>query len=89
MEIDIKKIARLSRLALSAEEEEKFTRDMQAIVTMAAQLPNLEEEDFPLEEQDAMPLREDAIEQSLSSEAILKNAPQSAEECFTVPKTVE
>ena len=35
MEIDIKKIAKLSRLAIEPEREEKFQKDMQNIIEMA------------------------------------------------------
>ena len=34
MEIDIKKIAKLSRLAIEPEREEKFQKDMQNIIDM-------------------------------------------------------
>ena len=43
MEIDIKKIAKLSRLAIEPEREEKFQKDMQNIIDMVEQLPEMEE----------------------------------------------
>ena len=42
MEIDIKKIAKLSRLAIEPEREEKFQKDMQNIIDMVEQLPEME-----------------------------------------------
>ena len=41
MEIDIKKIAKLSRLAIEPEREEKFQKDMQNIIEMVERLPEM------------------------------------------------
>lgn len=47
MEIDIKKIAKLSRLAIEPEREEKFQKDMQNIIEMVERLPEMETGIFP------------------------------------------
>ena len=78
MEIDIKKIAKLSRLAIEPEREEKFQKDMQNIIDMVEQLPEMEAGDLSPKVEDAMALREDVV----------KNAPQVAAGCVVVPKTV-
>ena len=88
MEIDIKKIAKLSRLAIEPEREEKFQKDMQNIIEMVERLPELGAGDLSPKVEDAMTLREDEIAPSLPREEVLKNAPQTAAGCVVVPKTV-
>lgn len=88
MEIDIKKIAKLSRLAIEPEREEKFQKDMQNIIEMVERLPEMGAGDLSSKVEDAMTLREDEIAPSLPREEVLKNAPQTAAGCVVVPKTV-
>lgn len=88
MEIDIKKIAQLSRLAIEPEREEKFQKDMQNIIDMVEQLPEMEAGDLSPKVEDTMTLREDMVEPSLPRDEVLKNAPQVAAGCVVVPKTV-
>lgn len=88
MEIDIKKIAQLSRLAIEPEREEKFQKDMQNIIDMVEQLPEMEAGDLSPKVEDTMTLREDVVEPSLPRDEVLKNAPQVAAGCVVVPKTV-
>ena len=88
MQIDMKKIAKLSMLQLTEAEEEQFAREMQEIVAMVSNLPELDDAEFPLELEDAMLLREDTVQPPFDREDVLKNAPQTAEGCFVVPKTV-
>lgn len=88
MEIDIKKIAKLSRLAIEPEREEKFQKDMQNIIEMVERLPEMETGDLSPKVEDTMTLREDMVEPSLPWDEVLKNAPQVAAGCVVVPKTV-
>ena len=88
MEIDIKKIAKLSRLAIEPEREEKFQKDMQNIIEMVERLPEMGAGDLSPKVEDAMTLREDEIAPSLPREEVLKNAPQTAAGCVVGPKTV-
>ena len=88
MEIDIKKIAKLSRLAIEPEREEEFQKDMQNIIAMVEKLPDMDSGDLSPKVEDAMVLREDVIEPSLPRDEVLKNAPQVAAGCVVVPKTV-
>ena len=85
MEIDIKKIAKLSRLAIEPEREEKFQKD---IIEMVERLPEMETGDLSPKVEDTMTLREDVVEPSLPRDEVLKNAPQVAAGCVVVPKTV-
>ena len=88
MEIDIKKIAKLLRLAIEPERVEKFQKDMQNIIEMVERLPEMGAGDLSPKVEDAMTLREDEIAPSLPREEVLKNAPQTAAGCVVVPKTV-
>ena len=85
MEIDIKKIAKLSRLAIEPEREEKFQKDMQNIIEMVERLPEMETGDLSPKVEDTMTLREDVVEPSLPRDEVLKNAPQVAAGCTAYP----
>lgn len=88
MEVDIKKIAKLSRLNIEPEKEAKFQKDMENIIAMVEKLPDMGSEELRPLVEDRMELREDVICNSLSREEILKNAPQVTAGCVEVPKTV-
>ena len=86
MKIDIKHIAKLSRLSLTKKEEEKFTPQMETILESASVLQEVDtskvqpmKERIPFEE-----LREDIPEKSLKQEDILKNAPHQENEYIKV-----
>ena len=89
MKIDIKHIAKLSRLRLDDEQTNKFQKQMQDIVTMVESLCYVSGEDLSLNPDNTMKLRKDVIEQSLSRKDILSNAPSVEAGCFVVPKTVD
>ena len=79
MKIDIKHIAKLSRLSLTKEEEEKFTPQMKTILESASVLQEVDTSKvqamkarIPFEE-----LREDIPKKSLEQDEVLKNAPHS------------
>ena len=88
MESDIKKSAKLSRLAIEPERVERFQKDMQNIIEMVERLPEMGAGDLSPKVEDAMTLREDEIAPSLPREEVLKNAPQTAAGCVVVPTTV-
>ena len=87
MKIDIAHIAKLSRLHI--EPEDKFEKDMAAIVDMVDRLPDVEDE-LTLDAEHPMKLREDvAVEHKFRREEMLANAPVVQSGCLVVPKTVE
>ena len=89
MNIDIQHIAKLARLRIEPEKQQKFEREMQAIVDMVEKLPDIEEE-LVLDPNHAMTLREDIVEENkFSRDALMRNAPQVKAGCLVVPKTVE
>ncbi len=89
VKIDIRHIAKLSRLELGDDKIEQFERDMRNIVEMAQRLPHLDE-NLALDEHNVMKLREDIAKPcGLTREELFANAPQVKAGCIVVPKTVE
>lgn len=89
MNIDIKHIAKLSRLRIEDDKAAKFEKDMQSIVDMVERLPDIDDE-LVLNKDEPMRLREDKAETGkFTRDELLKNAPQVQAGCLVVPKTVE
>lgn len=85
---DIKHIADLSMINLSDEEIEKYTKDMQNIVEFANKINELDtngitESAFALDTYNVF--RKDEVKESLDRELLLKNAPSSNGEAFSLP----
>ena len=90
--IDVAYIAGLAKLELTADEQERFTRDLGQVLDYVAQLEKwdttgVEPMYHPLPTYDA--LRADTPGQSLEREAALANAPAQEDGQFRVPKVVE
>ena len=88
---DVEHVALLSRLELSEEEIERFTKELGAILDHVEQLQSLdlkgvEPLSHPLALQDV--LREDTHRPSLSHGQALSNAPERDEQGFTVPPVI-
>lgn len=89
MDIDIRHIAKLSRLKISDDEFAKFENEMKGIVDMVNTLPQLGE-DLAIDENNVMQLREDIAETGkFTRDELFQNAPQVKAGCLVVPKTVE
>lgn len=89
MSIDIKHIAKLSRLRIEDDKLAKFEKDMESIVAMVDRLPDIEEE-LNLDVSNAMKLREDkAVTNKFTRDELIANAPEVQAGCLVVPKTVE
>ncbi len=89
MNIDIKKVAKLSRLRISEQDIPKFERDMRNIVDMVDRLPDTSDLTLSLDQTNPMALREDVIGDSVNRADMLKNAPQVEAGCYVVPRVVE
>lgn len=88
MSIDIKHIAKLSKLKIADSEISKFEKEIESIIQMVENLPMLEGE-LSLSTDNIMDLREDVITTSLRRDDVLLNAPKKQAGCIVVPKTVE
>ena len=87
----VRQVAELSRLNLTAEEEEQFVQDMNTIVSYVNKLNDLSTEGIkPMEcvRQINNVFREDEVKESLSREKILANAYSTEDGCFKVPRIV-
>ena len=92
MEIDVKYVAFLARLALSPQEEEQFGAQLSSVLGYIEKLKEVDVSDvaptahaFPL----VNVMRPDETRPSLSQEDVLANAPAQNNGLFLVPKIVE
>ncbi|MST95124.1 MAG: Asp-tRNA(Asn)/Glu-tRNA(Gln) amidotransferase subunit GatC [Pedosphaera sp.] len=90
--IDVKYVAHLARLSLTAEEEQKFGAQLGQILGYIEKLNELDVSQVEPTAH-AVPLvnvtRLDEVRPSLSNEDALRNAPARANGLFIVPKIVE
>lgn len=89
---DIEHIADLSMLSLSEAEIDRYTKDMQDIVSFAEQVNEVDTEGvdisaFALDTYNVF--REDEVKTSLDRELLLQNAPSSNGEAYALPSMVE
>ena len=85
---DIMHIAELSMLNLSEQEIEGYTKDMQEIVDFANQINELDTENIDISAfaSDAYNVfRKDEVKESFDRELLLKNAPSSNGEAYSLP----
>lgn len=89
MTIDIAHIAKLARLKIEDSELAQFEKEMQSIVAMVENIPDIQDE-LTLDADHPMTLREDTVVSGkFSRDELLGNAPQVQAGCVVVPKTVE
>lgn len=84
----VKHVANLARLAVTEEEVEKFTKQLDKIITFAEQLNELDTENVKptyhvLDMKNV--LREDVPQKGLPREEVLKNAPEHQDGQIKVP----
>jgi aspartyl-tRNA(Asn)/glutamyl-tRNA(Gln) amidotransferase subunit C len=88
----VKYVANLARLAITEEEANKFTKQLDNIISFAEQLNELDTENVEptahvLEIKNVM--REDKAQQGLHREEVLKNAPEHQDGQIKVPGIME
>jgi len=89
---NVKHVAHLARLAITDQEAEKFQKQLDAIVTFAEQLNELDTTGVKptthvLDMKNIM--REDVPEKGLPVEKVLKNAPDHKDNQIRVPAVLE
>lgn len=89
MKIDIMHIAKLARLKIDGEEAARFEGQMQDIINMVEQIPELNDDYLDIDPAHPMELRRDEIRPSTKREELLAGAPAVQAGCVVVPKTVE
>ncbi len=81
-------IAELAHLELTETEIARFQEQLSAILEYAARLQALNTEAIP-PTASVLPLvsvlREDTVQPSLAREEVLRNAPESLQDCFVIP----
>ena len=88
----VAKIARLARIRITEKECEALTGELSNILAWVEQLEALPTEGVPPMTsvvERALPLRPDEVTEGGEPKAIVKNAPETADGFFTVPKVVE
>ncbi len=88
---DVEHIAELARLKFNEEELENFTEQLNEILSYVEKLNELDTENVkplshPVEGENVF--REDAVKPSVNRKDALKNAPDSDDEFFRVPKVI-
>lgn len=89
---DVRKVARLARLRLTAEEESQFAGQLGQILDYVAllnELPTDGVEPMAHAADVTNVFRPDSLQPSLPRERALQNAPQSDGRCFLVPQILE
>jgi len=85
----ISKLEKLSKLRLNEEEKQQITKDLGQIVEMFDKLQEVDTTDIePTRHMTAHqhPLRDDLINNELTADQALKNAPDSENDFIAVPK---
>ena len=88
----VRHVAKLSRLALTEDEEEATRRELQAVLTAMdalAQVPTEQVEPTSHAVLVGALWREDSVRAGLSNEEALANAPQARDGSFAVPRVIE
>lgn len=89
---DVEYIKELARLKMSEEKSQALLEDMNKILGFVDKLSELDTKDVPITV-NPLPLeniyREDQVEESLTPEAFLQNAPEKVETYLKVPNVME
>jgi aspartyl-tRNA(Asn)/glutamyl-tRNA(Gln) amidotransferase subunit C len=91
---EVRRVAALARLKLSAEEEQLFAGQLSDILEHVRALETLDVTGVPpmthaLAEGEAVALRPDTLVPGLTPEEALANAPARQGTCFKVPRIIE
>ena len=90
----VRHVARLARLQLSADEEERFAAQLGQVLSyverlQAVDVSGVEPLAFAGDASAVLPLRADEVQPSLPREQVLSQAPSADGESFLLPRIVE
>lgn len=88
----VKHVASLARLAVTDDEAEKLTAELNGILAFVDELAEVDVSDVPpmtAVVETAMKMREDAVTDGNRLDEVLSNAPEAEDGYFLVPKVVE
>jgi len=91
-EADVDKIARLARLKPTAEEKRKLLEDLNKILEYMRVIDEIDVSGVDEMSHAAhlpTPFREDIVEQGLTADDALRNAPQAKDGYIVVPKVID
>ena len=91
-DIDIKRISYLAKLKLPPEKEEFYSHSLEDIIQWVDNLKKIDTSDVKSLHnvtEETVSIRNDDIKKNNTTEEVLKNAPERAQNFFKVPKVVE
>lgn len=89
---DVINTAKLARLEFDDEKLELFTGQLENILAHISDLNELDTENVPPTShvlEISTPLRDDTVEQSITTDQALRNAPETVDSFFVVPKVID
>lgn len=89
MKIDVAYVAKLARLKLEEDEVLKFEKQMENIIEIFKNNPEINEDLNLLDKNNPMELRKDVSHNDFNRDELLINAPQVQAGCVVVPKVVD
>jgi aspartyl-tRNA(Asn)/glutamyl-tRNA(Gln) amidotransferase subunit C len=90
--VQVRHVARLARLQLSPEEEERFAAQLGHVLEYIERLKQVDVagvEPLSFAGEKGLPLREDEVRPGLPREKVLAQAPQQDGQAFVVPRIIE
>ena len=88
----VRHVARLARLELSPQDEDRLRADMDEMLAYVDKLNELDTKDVPPTAQvgeAGTPMRDDVVTNDPAADAMLSNAPSRDRNYFKVPKIIE
>lgn len=95
MKIDkdtIKYIANLAMIKIDEDEEEKYAKSLEQILTYTEILNNIDSNDLPEDDEfktEFNKFRPDEVKLNNDTEELLSNAPESQNNMFKIPKVIQ
>ncbi|MCH2037949.1 MAG: Asp-tRNA(Asn)/Glu-tRNA(Gln) amidotransferase subunit GatC [Rickettsiales bacterium] len=89
---DVRKIAKLSRIALTDEQVDHFQEELTSIFDWIEMLQEVDTDNVPQlasVSDTTLPHRKDEVTDGGYAEQVLDNAPMTSFQCYVVPKVVE